>query len=136
MALSGITGFLDGYKARNIATNKVTIDFHLEEIIRLIDFLKKEPEVLEKAEAIFHLDSALSLLRTNISTVDPTKYFDNSKRIGQSLISFLDEGIKFQEASRTILKKIIFHYLNLAKKMEEDNSIVRLATEIATKFNK
>jgi hypothetical protein len=132
---SGMVGFLEGYKARNLATNKVTIDFHVEEMIRLINELKKS-----STEGIESLDKSLECLKSNIDTTDSIKYYENSRLIGESLKNYIDLIKDKVEPINSLLKKTIYQYLNLVKKLEADEQIKKLATEVAqlyqTKFLK
>jgi hypothetical protein len=130
---TNVEGFLDGYKARNLAANKITSDFHIEEIIRLVDKLKEQINPIENT-AIQTLDSGKKYLAENITTEDPKAYYNNSISFGESLKSFMDLNNNLLPQNSDILKKTIYHYLNLAKKLEDDDRITKLAREIANEF--
>ena len=132
---SGLEGFLDGYKARNLAANKVTIDFHVEEMMRLIDKLEDDAQIQEDQESHQALEKAKKILEKNIECNDPNMYYNNSKLFGESLKTFLDYNSDLSGNANQTMRKTIYHYLNLAQKLEVDQQIVQLAREIASKFN-
>src|SRR5687768_1556979 len=85
LAKPGINSFLEGYKARNLASNKVTIDFHVEEMIRLIDKLTEVDH--EESEKLLQ---SLVLLKSNIEIQEPTPYYDNIKKLGEILNTYIN----------------------------------------------
>ena len=131
---TGLEGFLDGYKAKNLAANKLTFDFHIEEMARLVDKLIVELNLPQNDNAIQTLNKGKSYLMQNIETSDPTLYYTNSLSFGESLKTFLDLNTNLEPGVMDILQKSVYHYLNLAKKLEDDERITNLARAIANKF--
>jgi hypothetical protein len=130
---ANIEGFFDGYKARNLATNKITFDFHVDEMIRLIDQLKENSHLHQNEKST--LDKGETYLKSNLIEINPKNYYDNILNAGQSLKTFLDFNTFYDAEVVQPFKKIIYHYLNLASELEEDKRIENLAREVAEKFS-
>lgn len=128
---SNLDGFLDAYKARNLAANKVTTDFHIEEIIRLISLLGTQG-ISNQSE----IDNGKNALIANKEIDNYEAYYANIIKFGESYKTFLSflTDVKKEDPSYLTMKKIIYHYLNLAKTLEGDKKIEEIAGEIADLF--
>lgn len=129
---SSFIGFLDGYKAKNIAAMKPSLDYNLEEIDYnlniLIDLLEKDKN---NSDLISSLKRSKAKLKSDKNILEIATIF------GESL---LNNFLLFEHANKNkkdifvLLKKIIYNYVEFAKK-SEDNRIIDLAKRIANNLD-
>ena len=131
---SSLEGFLDGYKARNLAANKLTFNFHVEEIVRLLDKLIIQVENDDNKLASENLAKCKTTLSKNFEVDNSKDYYNNCVVFGDSFNTFIDVNKVKVDVVTELNRKIIYHYLNLAKKMEDDKRIEELARKIASKI--
>jgi len=127
---SNISGFLDGYKAGNLSLmsslfnlKKNEISIHLD---NLIETLSKDDSVESKKFL-----SEIRILKSNINySLDS---FNAWLSFGESLnnIIYSYKNLKAQAQALVLpdLNKIIYHYIDFAKK-SEDQKIIDVAIEI------
>lgn len=131
---SNISGFIDGYKAGNLSLmsnqfyiKRNDITFHIDNILNSLkdqnsDKNKNfETEIRSlKSSLLYGLDS-----------------FDSWQILGESLKSLLNSYKNLDEQTQNLLlsdiKKIIYHFIDLAKKSEE-SKLIEIAIEVGEKL--
>ena len=122
---SRLSGFVNSYKASNIANIESSIRFHMDEIKnKLSELLAME---IDNRDLFVLLQKSYYIL--NESTLD---YFDILIQFGESfktsiIISKTENIPGILTDSR--MKMIVYHYLELAEKLE-DRRVNSLAIEI------
>lgn len=128
-AMSRLSGFIDGYKASNIASLESSIKYHFGEI-------------KEKIQSIISSEGAnkelLNSLKKAHSILDESDldYFDKLIQFGEALKTTI-LVIKTEHLAEKLndprMKMIVYHYLELAEKIE-DKRINTLAIAIGESF--
>ena len=133
---SQLSAFISGYKASNIASEESSIKYHIEEIKGLLKPL------LDSIDSIDSIDTGKTDLNRSLNKANNILVNADS--------DYLDKLIKFGEALKTTvlisksrndnvilddpkIKRIVYHYLELAEKME-DSRINTLALTIGDSF--
>jgi hypothetical protein len=132
---SNYAGFLNGYIAGNLAANSQELHFHSDKIYHFIKELKNEivkwelqPDDRKKVDELFEAFTSISAADNKIDS-----YIVLGNAIYE-LLSYL-QSCKPEMPSTTsfILKKIIYHYLNIAKN-SKNRAVTIKAKKIAEKF--
>jgi len=127
---SNISGFLDGYKAGNLSLMSSLFNLKKDEIIihnnNILDSLSVDDSVETKKFL-----SEIRILKSNINySLDS---FNTWLAFGESLkniiYSYKNLKTKTQELVLPDLNKIIYHFIDFAKK-SEDQKIIDAAIEI------
>lgn len=124
----GFSGFLDGYKAQNIATTSSAAEFHFGQIA-------KQAKVLEgilpdsSSQNIFHFIHEKSELQK------PT---ESLGALGEAIKTVIATNVNNQRnelIASDDFKKLVYHFLELAE-LSRDNSILDLAIDVGNLFRK
>lgn len=128
-AMSRLSGFIDGYKASNIASLESSIKYHLGEIKENIQSIISSEGV--NKELLNSLKKAHSIL--DESDLD---YFDKLIQFGEALkttVLVTKTEHLAEKLNDPMMKMIVYHYLELAEKIE-DKRINTLAIAIGGLF--
>lgn len=128
-AMSRLSGFIDGYKASNIASLESSIKYHFGEIKEKIQSIISSNEA--NKEFLNSLEKAYKIL--DDSDLD---YFDKLIQFGETfkttILMIKTENLA-EKLSQNSMKMIVYHYLELAEKIE-DKRINTLAIAIGELF--
>lgn len=127
---SNISGFIDGYKAGNLSLmsnnfyiKKNDISFHIDNILNNLKDIN--------SNEINNFDSEIRSLKSSI--LYGLDSFDSWQMFGESLNSILDSYKKLNRKTQDLLfpdiKKVIYHFIDLAKKSEEPK-LIEIAIEV------
>lgn len=123
----GFAGFLEGYKASNIASSETAIEYYLNEMQEKIQSILSQREVLK---CPFGELEKLS----DIINEPNTNYISKYTKIGESLKTIVLEEKNSPCANNFLtnekMKKIVYNFLELAEK-SEDKQVSSIAIEIA-----
>lgn len=126
-------GFVDGYKARNIATSTSSIKYHFDEIKSSVpDIIAAQRNKGAPVDLIQYLDRLEKILSVNI-----TDFLSVAISCGEVLKTIIiiakqnldQSGILTDEK----MKRIVYHYLEVAE-LSGDKTIGDLAIMIAENF--
>lgn len=139
-AINGNTdyaGFIDGYIAGNLAGNSTELHSHTDRIIHFLkelnlEFEKWDSSVEDKIEAA-QIFSGLSLDTPVSKYMDIDSYLTLGAGISDLLTLFLRIKPELPSIANFNFKKIIYHYLNIAR-TTKDKTLVRQAKNIVDKF--
>ena len=131
---SSFAGFLDGYKASNIASAAGSIHFHLGEIAlelaNVINNLKPDPA---NSDFIRSLERSRDLL-ANVDKDNPIPQFIS---LSEALEIVIDLYFKLSPETQKLvgsnIKKIIYHLLSVADKAN-DKGLLSVAIELGERF--
>jgi len=126
---SGFAGFLDGYKAHNIAVSTSTVNFHFEEIKNAIeDICVSQHNKNAPDELIALLERLRILMNQPSDNIIPI-----AVSIGETIKTILFISKKTGDPSSLYseerMKRLIYHYLELAE-LVEDKTVSDLAISI------
>jgi hypothetical protein len=132
---STYAGFLNGYIAGNLSANSQELHFHSDKIFSFIKDLRLEvskwelpPEQRKKMDDVF---DAFNLLLVPDNTIN------NYIKLGDAIYELISYILlckpNVPSTTNFILKKIIYHFLNIAKTSKYSN-ITKQAKRIAEKF--
>jgi len=124
---SKLSGFLDGYKASNIANAESTLRYHIGEIKENIEEMLSAPN--QDDEIILLLKKSLKIL--NSGKLDLLSKF---VEFGESFKTTIYMMKSVSDFNKKKIKMVVFHYLELAEKIE-DKKLNSLAIEIAELFS-
>ena len=131
-------GFLDGYIAGNISSNASELKTHAEKINDLLLGVKSNIENIElDATQRDHLIKAIDLLekthfKTDAGTDDYFKYGVDLSEFMTRLKKTVPQNNLTTE-SNYLLKRSIYHFLNLAKTLN-DPRVIDQATKVAIAY--
>lgn len=121
---SRLSGFVDGFRASNIASLESSIKYHLNEIETRILLIQSESNIQELS---LYSSKALKILKDSYSD-----YIDRLIQLGEALKAIVIIG-KISNLGDSgfsnHIKMIVYHYIELAEKLE-DKRINSLAIEI------
>lgn len=132
---STYAGFLNGYIAGNLSANSQELHFHYDKIFYFLKDLKTETNkwelAAEQRKKIDEVLEAIALLSINENTIE--RYI----KLGDALYDLISYILIFKpdipSTTSFILKKIIYHFLNIAK-TSKNSSVTKQAKRIAEKF--
>lgn len=133
---SAYAGFLNGYIAGNLSANTPELHLHADRIFKFLVELKADvfkwdlsDEQKEKFNSYFS-----SKTISPISSYTETKHYLS---LGETIYELLDYIISVKQnlpsSTAFILKKIVYHYLNIAKTANH-TTVINQAKKIAEKF--
>lgn len=135
---STYAGFLDGYIAGNLTVNSHELSYHCKKISSFIDNLKTETELWQLPDygRVYE-----SLFDNNHQIIDKVNKYPADlalyKELGNNLIEIVNLVTKLKEKltvnSTYLIKKIIYHYLNIAETTKTED-IKSLAITMTEKF--
>lgn len=132
---STYAGFLNGYIAGNLSANSQELHFHSDKIFYFLKDLKLEVSKWElavdqrkKMDALFDAFTALSIIDNTIPN-----YINLGDAIYELISYILLCKPDIPSTTSFILKKIIYHFLNIAKTSKNSN-VTKQAKRIAEKF--
>ena len=129
---SNFIGFLDGYKAKNIANIKPSLVYNLDEIAYNLDLLISAIEINDETKDLLSsLKRRKDKLNSGKDILEVATVFGESLVINFALFKFAKTA---QMDVLMILKRIILNYVEFAKKCE-DNRIIDLAKRIANNLD-
>jgi len=131
---SSFAGFLDGYKASNIASAASSMNFHFVEIalelVTAINNLTGDPS---NSEVVRSLERSRDLL-ANVDKDNPIPQFIS---LSEALEIVIDLYFKLSPETQKLvgsnIKKIIYHLLSVADKAN-DKGLLSVAIELGERF--
>lgn len=130
-SISGLIGFLEGYKASNIASVEPTLEYHFDEIKDRINHLNDDKTLKSLIFTKMLLRSLLIIDKQNIETFDKTLKFGESLKSAVFIAKGSDEFDKITH--NVLIRSIIFHFLELADNID-DKKINDIAIQIGESF--
>lgn len=132
---SSYAGFLNGYIAGNLTANSQELSFHSGKILSFLKDIKSEfgkwDLSSEHQKMIFDNYGTLNDLPTNQITNE--YYQDLGDAINNLIECILIIRPEMPSTTIFILKKIVYHFLNIAK-TTKSSSIIKMAKQIAEKM--
>jgi hypothetical protein len=132
---TAFAGFLDGYKARNIAVSTSSVTYHFEEMRNATtDILSAQRLKNAPKELLARLDHLAKML-------SPTQddFLSLAISCGEELKTILliskENGDPTELLKEVKMKRLVYHYLEFAE-LSEDKQIGDLAIAIAEIFEK
>jgi len=131
---STYAGFLNGYIAGNLSANSAELHFHSNKIFQFLKELKSEINKWElgtqrkKMDELFESFTGLHISDNNIEG-----YINTGDAIYELISFILSCKPELPSTTSFILKKIIYHYLNIAK-TSKNSSVIKQAKRIVEKF--
>jgi hypothetical protein len=129
--VSSFGGFLDGYKASNIASIETALNYHLKEIISLLEEIAQITSD-ENVDVTNFLNRSL----IEVKNID-IDIIERSISLGELINTFITiyrETIKKIQIQQK-LKNITFHFLSLAEK-SQDKELLSIAVKIGEEISK
>jgi hypothetical protein len=131
---SNISGFLDGYKAGNLSLMSSLFNLKKNEIsahiVNLMDNLSSDDSA-ESKRFLSEIRILKSVINYSLDSINAWLTF------GESLYNVLNSFKKLPEKTQDLvlsdLKKIIYHFIDFAKK-SEDQKLIDCAIEIGESF--
>lgn len=132
---STYAGFLNGYIAGNLSANSQELHFHSDKIFYFLKDLKGEVNKwdlnVEQRKKMDELFEAFTLLSSNDNSIE------NYIKLGDAIYELISYILickpDIPSTTSFILKKIIYHFLNIAKTSKNSN-VTKQAKRIAEKF--
>ncbi len=126
-------GFIKGFKASNISSNKSTLLILTEQIIANLKAMNDAYEEKTSLQIKNNLHKAISLLDVVMhENISPILLIEQYIKFG-NIVKFLINSSLYQH-DHSILKDIVLDYLKVAK-YTKDTRIDSLAIEIAKSFD-
>lgn len=134
-SLSTYAGFLNGYIAGNLSANSQELHFHSDKIFYFLKDLKIEVSkwelTAEQGEKMNDLFDAFDIHSIYENTIE--SYIKLGDSIHELISYILVCKPEIPSTTSFILKKIIYHFLNIAKTSKNSN-VTKQAKRIAEKF--
>jgi hypothetical protein len=132
---SNISGFIDGYKAGNLSLLSTLFNQKRNEISIHLNNVIDSLSVNDDTEAKMFI-TEVRKLKTNINYSKDS--FDAWIYLGETLENIIKSYKTLDSSSQTLvlpdLRKIIYHFIDFAKK-SEDQKLIDLAIEIGESLN-
>ncbi|MFW9876303.1 MAG: hypothetical protein ACFFG0_24670 [Candidatus Thorarchaeota archaeon] len=122
-------GFIGGFKAGNISTNKSSLLTLTEQILKHLSKLKNDSISFTNSLLIENLEQAMTLLNNTLDiNQTPNVLIDHYIKFGNLFKSIIHSGEK--NIDKSSIKEITLKYLNIAK-YTKDSRIDDIAIDIA-----
>ncbi len=131
---SNIAGFMDGYKAGNLSSLATLLNFKKAEIANHLDNLVYNSPTDDSNEAkrfISEIKSLRSSLNTALDSFDSMVVFGDS--LNSVILLFKITKDPTREFAINDLKKIAYHFIDLAKR-SEDQKVIDVAIALGENF--
>lgn len=126
-----LKGFLYGYVAGNILSGSDVIKQHIDAIFVLLNKLKERTEnTVEQTNFLDKAERSLLVIRVDVD--NPINTVQLLSESFGALTNYFDNGEKLENKYKILLKKIIFNYLSIAKKIKA-GPFVDFVTDFANK---
>lgn len=130
---TSLSFFVDSYKASNIAKAEPSINFHFNAIQRNLEKYDKLLSDNDPYSLKDYFVKALNFVSDDSNDL-LTKSIDFGEAFKAAITFMKSEDKKLSSPSSSFLKKIIYHYLELASEMK-DRRVNALAIEIGKIFS-
>lgn len=132
---SGFAGFLDGYTANNIESSSTVLKFHTGELSNLLNALIQDIQSnYSGQESVLNVGKLTEARDALNTTVKFDHYMSSSLAFEEFVIELKKIGESLKSTTQHTIKKIIYHYLNIAKQAG-DGQLNDIVIRIATKFD-
>jgi hypothetical protein len=124
-----LSGFLDGYRARNIAILEDTLQFDVKDLEKflylLVGFANEDKGTKKEHEKLILIESRFGNLKTDI--------LSRLIEFGVDLNIFLDSSsTTFNEKHKNRIKDVVLKYIDICEK-SNNQELIKRAIKIASK---
>lgn len=129
---TGLAGFLDGYKARNIAVSASSVTYHFSEMRNSVFGMLASQQAKSAPEDLIEYIHRLShILATQENTLTVAISFGETLKTIILMAKQADDPSELLREEK--MKRLIYHYLEFAE-LSEDKTVGDLAISIAEMF--